>query len=84
MSKEQDKIKIKKELFTILDNMGIKTDGASENSHLRNDLGIDSLDMVEILMDCEKWFNIHISDDEAEKCSIVDDVVELIYTKKSN
>jgi acyl carrier protein len=43
-----------------------------------NDLGTDSLDMVELVMEFEKVFNIVIPDDEAEKISTVGEAIEYI------
>mmetsp|Transcript_65422 Transcript_65422/g.104104 ORF Transcript_65422/g.104104 Transcript_65422/m.104104 type:complete len:154 (-) Transcript_65422:184-645(-) len=47
-------------------------------SHFINDLGLDSLDIVEIVMALEDDFAIEISDEEAEKVFTVDDAVQLI------
>ncbi len=47
-------------------------------SNLRNDLGIDSLEEIEIVMNLEKHFNINVIDAEAEKIRTVGDVVLLI------
>ena len=38
-------------------------DNVTENDKLKDDLGLDSLDTVELVMECEKSFNISISDD---------------------
>ncbi|CAH3177029.1 unnamed protein product [Porites lobata] len=46
--------------------------------HFINDLGLDSLDIVEIVMALEDDFAIEISDEEAEKVFTVDDAVQLI------
>ena len=43
-----------------------------------NDLGADSLDIVELLMSLEDEFDIEISDDEAEQIMTVQDAVEFI------
>ena len=45
------------------------------------DLGADSLDMVEIIMSLEEKFNIEISDDDAEKFTSIDNAVDLIAGK---
>ena len=42
------------------------------------DLAIDSLDAVELIIEFEKAFNIHINDDEAFKCETIQDVINLI------
>lgn len=48
---------------------------------LRDDLQFDSLDCVEAIMAIEQEFKITIPDEEAEKCRIVKDVVELVKSK---
>ena len=53
------------------------------SSRLNEDLGADSLDMVEIIMDCEKEFDISISEEEGSEVKRVEDVINLIVIKKS-
>lgn len=50
----------------------------SSKSHFVTDLGLDSLDVVEIVMALEDEFGIEISDEEAEKVFTVEDAVEFI------
>eukprot|EP01083_Nonionella_stella_P024188 66858_1 len=50
----------------------------SENSHLQNDLGLDSLDQVEFGLAVEDEFDVEIPDDEAEQIVTIGDAVELI------
>jgi acyl carrier protein len=45
------------------------------------DLGFDSLDIIEIVMNAEKEYGIKIEDWEAEKCNTIGDMVELINSK---
>ena len=47
-------------------------------THLQNDLGMDSLDVVELIIDVEKLYNIHIPDDEVEKVKTFNDVFNLL------
>ena len=47
-------------------------------SNLRSDLGLDSLDVVELLMELEKKYKIRIPDDELERVVTVQDVVNLV------
>lgn len=51
------------------------------NSHLKDDLGLDSLDSVELIMAFEEKFNIEISDNEAEKITTVEKAV--IYLEQA-
>merc|ERR1712121_157314 len=53
----------------------------SLEAHFINDLGLDSLDVVEVVMAFEDEFGIEISDEEAEKIFTVQQAVELIKTK---
>lgn len=53
------------------------------DSHFVNDLGLDSLDQVEITMELEDEFNIEIPDKEAEKIFTVRQAVEAIYANKN-
>ncbi len=62
----------------IADKLGIdKSEVVSEASFI-NDLGADSLDLVELIMTMEEEFDIEISDDEAEKLVTVNDVIEYV------
>jgi acyl carrier protein len=47
-------------------------------SHLEHDLGLDSLDMVEIAMECEENFNISISDLDVQEINYVGDIFKVI------
>lgn len=47
-------------------------------THLKNDLGMDSLDVVELIIEVEKLYNIQIPDDEAEKVSTFNDAFNLL------
>ena len=53
-----------------------------EDSNLKDDLGADSLDAVEIIMDIEDEFNIQIDDSEAENIKTVGDIVKYIEALK--
>ncbi len=61
----------------ISDNLGIDSIEFEnkENPNLFHDLVFDSIDIVSVLIDCEKAFNISISDNEAEKWQTLDDIV---------
>lgn len=65
--------KIKKLLATQLN---ISEDKITADSRLIEDLGADSLDMVEMLMTLEDQFNVTISDEEALKLKTVGDIVK--------
>lgn len=50
-------------------------------AHLQNDLGMDSFDLMEIVMSLEEHFDISIADDEAQSLQTVQQVVDLIAKK---
>lgn len=54
-------------------------DGAVSLSSSFKDLGADSLDIVDMIMEFEESFGIHINDDDAEKIQTVDEVVNHIH-----
>ncbi|HHY77400.1 MAG TPA: acyl carrier protein [Clostridiales bacterium] len=62
----------------IAEQLGIDTDDITMESSFIEDLGADSLDIVELLMALEEEFDIEIPDEEAEKLVTVGDVVEYI------
>jgi len=64
----------------VVEQLGVKPEDLSMQSSLIDDLGADSLDMVELIMALEEEFNLEISDEDAEKISTVGDVVD--YIKK--
>jgi len=63
----------------IVDQLGIKdTNKVNLDSSFINDLGADSLDTVELIMELEQEFNIDIPDEEAAEINTVQDVVDYI------
>lgn len=52
----------------------------SSTANLATDLGLDSLDAVELIMECEKEYNIAIPDEEAEKLNTIDEITEFVYS----
>lgn len=62
----------------IVDKLGVEESEVTENASFTNDLGADSLDTVELIMEFEKEFNISIPDDQAEKISTVGDAVAYV------
>ena len=54
------------------------------DTDLRNDVGIDSLDTVELLMDLEDNYGVIISNEEAETFKTLDDVVTMVEEKLNN
>ena len=71
----------------IIDELGVEESEVTDNARLYEDLGADSIDYVEMLMEVEKAFNITICDDEAfdldvfeheKSLNIVGNLIELV------
>jgi acyl carrier protein len=66
----------------VVEQLGVNADEVKEDSKFVEDLGADSLDVVELVMALEEKFDIEIPDDEAEKIKTLKDVVDYIDSKK--
>ncbi len=62
----------------IVDKLGVNPEDVVETASFTNDLGADSLDTVELIMEFEKEFNVAIPDEQAEKISTVGDALKFI------
>ncbi len=62
----------------IVDKLGVDENEVTPEASFTNDLGADSLDTVELIMEFEKEFNLSIPDEEAEKISSVGDAINYI------
>ena len=62
----------------IVDKLGVEEGEVTNEASFTNDLGADSLDTVELIMEFEKEFNIAIPDDQAENIQTVGDAVKYI------
>lgn len=67
----------------IAEALGVDASEISIESHFINDLGADSLDLVELVMAFENQFDIKIPDEDAEKIVSVSDAVDYITSAKS-
>jgi len=65
----------------IVDQLGVEATSLVPEASLLDDLGADSLDVVELVMAIEEEFNIEVPDDDVENIRTVRDVVEYIGTK---
>ena len=74
-TKEQIFDKVKE---IIVDQLGVEEDEVTLESSFIEDLGADSLDIVELIMALEEEFGLEIPDDEAEKIASVNDAIEYI------
>ena len=62
----------------IVDKLGVDEGEVAPEASFTNDLGADSLDTVELIMEFEKEFNIAIPDDQAEKIQTVGEAISYI------
>ncbi len=62
----------------IVDKLGVDETEVKPEATFTNDLGADSLDTVELIMELEKEFNITIPDDQAEKITTVGDAISYV------
>jgi acyl carrier protein len=65
----------------IIDKLGIEESEVTDSASFTNDLGADSLDTVELIMEFEKEFNISIPDEDAEKIGTISQAIS--YLKKN-
>ncbi|MCX8080578.1 MAG: acyl carrier protein [Bacteroidia bacterium] len=68
----------------IVDKLGVEEKDVTPNASFQNDLGADSLDTVDLIMEFEKEFNISIPDDQAEKISTVGEAIAYIESNVKN
>ncbi|MEC8599339.1 MAG: acyl carrier protein [Bacteroidota bacterium] len=62
----------------IVDKLGVDENEVVDGASFTNDLGADSLDTVELIMEFEKEFDIQIPDDQAENISTVGQAIKFI------
>lgn len=67
----------------IINKLGVEASQITPEASFTNDLGADSLDTVELVMEFEKAFNLQIPDEDAEKISTVGDAVKYLTGKAS-
>lgn len=77
MSEIESKVKA-----IIVDKLGVDETDVKPEASFTNDLGADSLDTVELIMEFEKEFGVNIPDDQAEKISTVGDAIAYIENAK--
>tara|TARA_B100001057_G_scaffold429960_1_gene456385 strand:+ start:534 stop:767 length:234 start_codon:yes stop_codon:yes gene_type:complete len=66
----------------IVDKLGVDENEVVESASFTNDLGADSLDTVELIMEFEREFDIQIPDDQAEKIETVGQAIKYIEGAK--
>jgi acyl carrier protein len=62
----------------IVEQLGVSEEDVTMEAHFIDDLGADSLDLVELIMAMEEEFSLEISDEDAEKIQTVQDVANYI------
>lgn len=72
---EQIESKVKE---IIIKNLGVEESEVTREASFKDDLGADSLDCVELVIDFEKEFNITIDDNETENINTVGDAIDYI------
>lgn len=77
MSEIADRVKA-----IIVDKLGVDENQVTETASFTNDLGADSLDTVELIMEFEKEFGITIPEDQSEKIGTVGDAIAFIEELK--
>ena len=67
----------------VVEHLGVEADKVTEDASFIDDLGADSLDIVELVMAFEEEFGVEIPDDAAEKITTVRDAIDYIETNKA-
>ena len=76
MSETADRVK-----KIVVEHLGVEAEKVTEEASFIDDLGADSLDIVELVMEFEKEFNIDIPDEDAEKLRTVGDALAYLNSK---
>ena len=67
----------------VVEHLGVESEKVTEEASFIDDLGADSLDIVELVMAFEEEFGVEIPDDAAEKISTVKDAIDYIQQNKA-
>ncbi len=78
MSETADRVK-----KIVVEHLGVEAEKVTEEASFIDDLGADSLDIVELVMAFEEEFNVEIPDDAAEKITTVKDAIDFIDQNQS-
>ena len=74
---------MKERIIKILNNFGVDKSAVSDNANFMKDLGFDSLDTVDLMMQLEQEFNIAIPDDDYSKISTVKSLIEYLEERQN-
>jgi acyl carrier protein len=64
----------------VVERLGVEEAEVTNEANFKDDLGADSLDVVELVMELEDEFDLEISDEDAEKITTVGEVVNYIQS----
>ena len=78
MSETADRVK-----KIVVEHLGVEAEKVTEEASFIDDLGADSLDIVELVMAFEEEFGVEIPDDAAEKIATVGDAINFLSSKAS-
>ena len=78
MSETADRVK-----RIVVEHLGVEAEKVTDEASFTDDLGADSLDIVELVMAFEEEFGVEIPDDAAEKISTVKDAIDYIDQNKA-
>jgi acyl carrier protein len=78
MSETADRVK-----KIVVEHLGVEQEKVTEEASFIDDLGADSLDIVELVMAFEEEFGVEIPDDAAEKITTVNDAIAYIEANKA-
>ena len=67
----------------VVEHLGVESEKVTEEASFIDDLGADSLDIVELVMAFEEEFGVEIPDDAAEKITTVKDAIDYIENNKA-
>ncbi|WP_254411939.1 acyl carrier protein [Dyadobacter diqingensis] len=74
---------MKERIVKILNNFGVDNSAVTDNANFMKDLGFDSLDTVDLMMQLEQEFNIAIPDDDYAKIVTVKSLVEYLEERQN-
>lgn len=86
MKQVMEKEEIKARLYTVIEGLKSPTNDVEieDSSNLREDIGLESIDYLDMILQTETMFNIKIKPEEASACVLVSDFEKLVESKLSN
>ncbi|TAE26641.1 MAG: acyl carrier protein [Cytophagales bacterium] len=73
---------MKEKIIQILGNFGIQRSEITDNVHFTRDLGLDSLDTVDLIMQLEQEFGIRIPDEDYSKLTTMSGVIDYLENEQ--